>query len=152
MCLAAKPKVGKSVFVQQMIFSLTTGTPFLNKFNVPKKCNVLYVQAEGTRQETISRFQAMSRSLQVDVDRLVHISRRDITLMNKKGLRTLIKLASIPEIDYDVIVLDPLYKLMLGGSMNKVDDVTEWVNNSDILFQTFNASGIVDIKLLLENL
>ncbi len=143
LCLAARPKVGKSVFIQQLLFNLTTGTSFLGMMDIPKKCNVLYVQAEGTRQETIKRFKLMRKNMPVNIGRVAHVNRRDISLMDSEGLYRLINLAEIPKLNYDVIILDPLYKLMVGGNMNDGKDVTVWTNNADILFRHFGASGIV---------
>lgn len=72
--LVSHPKVGKSMFAQQLAFSLTTGEDFLG-FKV-KPSHVLYVTTEGDLNQLDTRYNLMN--LHPVIDKL-HIIDRDDT-------------------------------------------------------------------------
>lgn len=72
--LVSHPKVGKSMFAQQLAFSLTTGEDFLG-FKV-KPSHVLYVTTEGDFNQLDTRYNLMN--LHPVIDKL-HIIDRDDT-------------------------------------------------------------------------
>ena len=72
--LVSHPKVGKSMFAQQLAFSLTTGEDFL-EFKV-KPSHVLYVTTEGDLNQLGTRYNLMN--LHPVIDKL-HIIDRDDT-------------------------------------------------------------------------
>lgn len=72
--LVSHPKVGKSMFAQQLAFSLTTGEDFLG-FKV-KPSHVLYVTTEGDLNQLDARYNLMN--LHPVIDKL-HIIDRDDT-------------------------------------------------------------------------
>lgn len=142
-CISSKPGTGKSILVLQWIFNLTTATAFLETYKVEKPCNVLYIQTEGDRAETIERISNMKKGLQIDDERLVHINLPGIMLNKDVGIRSLIEMAKEPGITYDVIIIDPLYTTVKGSMIN--DEVaTDWVRNARILKAEFEAAMIVN--------
>ena len=72
--LVSHPKVGKSMFAQQLAFSLTTGEDFLG-FKV-NPSHVLYVTTEGDLNQLDTRYNLMN--LHPVIDKL-HIIDRDDT-------------------------------------------------------------------------
>jgi len=72
--LVSHPKVGKSMFAQQLAFSLTTGEDFLG-FKV-KPSHVLYITTEGDINQLQDRFKLMN--LKPNIDKLHIIDIDDI--------------------------------------------------------------------------
>ena len=73
--LVSHPKVGKSMFAQQLAFSLTTGEDFLG-FKV-NPSHVLYITTEGDINQLESRFKLMN--LNPNLDKLHVIDSDDIS-------------------------------------------------------------------------
>lgn len=142
-CISSKPGVGKSLLVLHWIFNLTTATPFLDTYKVDKPCNVLYIQTEGDRAETIERISNMKKGLKIDDGRLVHINLPGIMLNKDMGISSLIAKAKEPGINYDVIIIDPLYTTV-KGSMISDEVATDWVRNARTLKAEFEAAMIVN--------
>jgi len=141
-CISSKPGVGKSILAKQLMFHLTTGTAFLDTYEISKPRNVLYIQTEGDRAETIERIGHMKMGLNIDDSRWVHINQDGIVMNTQVGINKLVKLAERPGMDYDVIIIDPLYTTVKGTLSN--DEVaTDWVRNCRKLKGHFGASVIV---------
>ena len=73
--LVSHPKVGKSMFAQQLAFSLTTGEDFLG-FKV-NPSHVLYITTEGDINQLETRFKLMN--LEPKLDKLHIIDSDDIS-------------------------------------------------------------------------
>ena len=73
--LVSHPKVGKSMFAQQLAFSLTTGEDFLG-FKV-NPSHVLYITTEGDINQLETRFKLMN--LKPKLDKLHIIDSDDIS-------------------------------------------------------------------------
>lgn len=140
--LSAFPGIGKSIFTFQMIAAMTSGTPFLEDFEVPKPLSVLYVQTEGDRGETKNRLAVMQQGLSIDFTRLVHVNLAGIKLNSDEDFRSFEQLISIPSISYDVIVFDPLYTT-IKGSFSDDDTATDWIRNVRTLRERYNCSFII---------
>ena len=143
MVLAAKPKTGKTVLILQLMCALTTGKPFLNTYKVDKPCNVLYIQAEGSRGEFKENLANMMKELDCDTARIYHINKRGLGLQRKADMDILRKLAAKPGVKYDVIIFDPLYKLLHGGDLNSNKDAIAWTNHVDEFIGDYGATGII---------
>ena len=143
MVIAAKPKQGKTVLIIQLICNLTTGQPFLDTYKVDKPCNVLYIQAEGSRGDIKKRFRNMSREIPYDATRIFHINKRGLGLQREKDMNIIKELAAKPGIKYDVIIFDPLYKLLHGGDLNSNADAIAWTNHVDEFIGSYGATGII---------
>jgi RecA-family ATPase len=141
-CISAKPGTGKSLLAMQMMFNLTTGKPFLETYGIPKPKNVLYVQTEGDRAETIERIGNMKMGVGIDDSKWVHVNLPGVILNTPKGLDELMTLIEVPRICYNVIIIDPLYTTV-KGSMSKDDVATDWVRNARKLKGHYNATMLV---------
>ena len=69
--LVSHPKVGKSMFTQQLAFSLTTGEDFLGfKVNLS---HVLYITTEGDINQLQDRFKLMNSKPNLDKLHIIDI-------------------------------------------------------------------------------
>lgn len=143
MCIKAEKKTGKSVFLQQLAFNLTTGSPFLGIYNISKPCKVLYIQAEDFRTNMVRRFKDMNRCVELDINNFYHCPIAGLDLQTESGYERLMSLILKPNVKYDVIIFDPLYALMNGGDMLSAKDATTWTNNVRRILANFKATGIV---------
>lgn len=141
-CISSKPGVGKSILAKQLLFNLTTGTPFLDTYEIPKSNNVLYIQTEGDRAETIERINCMKLGLNIDNNKWVHINQCGLTINTNKGIEQLMNLAKKPQMDYDVILIDPLYTTV-KGTLNNDEVATDWVRNIRMLTGEFGATLVI---------
>lgn len=141
-CISSRPGTGKSILVKQLLFNLTTGKPFLGTYEIPKACNVLYVQTEGDRSETIERVDNMKKGVEVDDTKWAHINQSGIIINSDAGINELLLMAKRPELHYDVIIIDPLYTTV-RGSMLSDEVATGWVRNARKLKGVYGAAIIV---------
>ena len=142
LCISSEAGVGKSILALQLIFSLTSQEPFLDTYAVKKKCRVLYVQTEGDRSETLERIGNMKKALSIDDGMWTHINLAGLMLNLDDKMNEFITLAKISNMEYDVIIIDPLYTTV-KGSMIKDEIATDWVRNIRKLKGIFDASLIV---------
>lgn len=140
--ISAQPGVGKSVLALQMVASLTSGQPFLESFDVKRQCNVLYLQTEGDRAETIRRVKCMEKALCFDHTRWVHINLDGICLNTPEGIEQFKALAAYPKLDYDVIIIDPLYTTV-KGSLSSDDVATDWIRNLRSIKRLYNCAFVI---------
>lgn len=146
MCLSAEKKSGKSIIMQQMAFNLSTGTPFLNHFDVTRKYTVLYIQAEGFLDDSIFRYKCMNRAIQPS-ENLWLWNIRGLGLHDPKSIKEIRAccdkvLESSKTGSLDVIIFDPLYKVMCGGDLNEQRYCIEAGNNIDKLMGIYNCTAL----------
>jgi len=141
-CISSRPGMGKSLLLKHFMCNLTTGSPFLDMFEIPKPCNVLYVQTEGDRGETIERIGNMRAGLKIDDKKWVHINLSGVILNTDKGANELMELASRPAMKYDVIMIDPLYTT-IKGNLSDSEVATDWIRNVRRMKDKFKSSLIV---------
>lgn len=127
-CLSGQAGQGKSILALQLICALTTGKAFLDSFDVRKPCNVLYLQTEGDRIETINRMRRMAKHLTIDNSKWVHINLPGIYLNDSIDFERLKSLMSIPQIKYDVLLMDSIYPTIRGDA-NKQETASRWGRN-----------------------
>lgn len=152
-CISSQPKIGKSLLAQQLMLNLTTASSFLDTLKVHKRCNVLYVQTEGDRSETIDRLSRMRVGLTVDWSRVFHMNLNGIALNTPDGFATFCALAEKPKAQYDVIIIDPLYTTV-KGSLTSDDVATDWIRNVRAFKGQHGAAVVVlnhDTKELLDH-
>mgnify|MGYP001579601723 CR=1 FL=1 len=142
MCLIADPGVGKSVLALQIIASLTTGAPLFGSYEVKKICNVLYVQTEGDRVETIERIRAMEWVCAFDHSKWAHLNLPGILLNTNEGFDKFKAYADQPQELWDVVIIDPLYTTV-KGSMLRDDVATDWVRNLRQLRGEYGSAFII---------
>lgn len=112
--LVGTEKAGKSLITQQMICSLTSGHPFLDKYEVGRQYRVSYVQLEGEIEDTQLNFKRMLSSVDFAPEMFQLVYCNALSLEDGKDALDLIK-----EIQQhhkpDIVVIDPLYMAMKGG-------------------------------------
>ena len=140
--LAGKPKTGKSVLLFQMICALTSGEPFLGEFEVKKKCKVLYVQLEGSLNDSQDRFKRMTQQLALDNERFSIMFSPPLPLNDGATMRGLIEKIKENMADVDVIIIDPIYFAM-SGSLSDDESVRNFTGQLRILQDTFNCAIIL---------
>jgi hypothetical protein len=142
--LVADAGVGKSIMALQIMANLTTGTPFLGTYKVVKPCNVCYLQTEGDRAETLERMEAIGKGLGIDYSRVTHINLPGIALNTPDGMGQFINLAKASGMQYDVIIIDPLYTTV-KGSLSKDEVATDWIRNVREIKKHFTNCAILTL-------
>src|SRR3990167_5524108 len=76
--LLGSEKAGKSILAQQMFCNIVTGEPFLGKFKVLKPGPVVYIQAEGKRDEFVDRLNNICLSMDSPMEdtKFLHIFKK----------------------------------------------------------------------------
>jgi len=130
--ISAVAGTGKSILALQLLFSLTTGKPFLDTLpiNGPKK--VLFVQTEGDRAETLHRITRMRNALELNDDNWAHYNAIGIPLNTAEGLGEFMRHISISKMRFDVAIIDPLYAT-IKGSINDDAVAGEWQRSIRIM-------------------
>lgn len=141
-CISSAPKCGKSLFAKQLMCALSSGSPFLDSLEVHRRCNVLYVQTEGDRSETIERLTRMREGVEISPGRIFHMNLAGIALNTPEGFATFSALAEQPRVTYDVIIIDPLYTTV-KGSMKDDNVATDWIRNVRSFKAKHSAAMIV---------
>lgn len=141
-CISSRAGAGKSILALQLIFCLTTGRDFLETFKVERPFNVLYLQTEGDRSETLERIKSMKNALKIDDNKWVHINLDGIFINTPEGVDKLIKLAKTPKVLYDVTIIDPLYTTV-KGTMSNDEVATAWIVNIRRFRAEFGCAIIV---------
>lgn len=140
--LVGSPKSGKSLFIKQMICSLTSGHPFLEKFEISRPSTVLYVQLEGEAQETKDRFEKMSKKVEMDNTKLTMFYSDPMRLESEAGLNDFYRDVDIAGSEFDVIVIDGLY-LSFSGSLSDDECVRKTLGNLRRIKNKYNSTMIV---------
>jgi hypothetical protein len=142
LCISSFPGVGKSILALQLLSNLTTGEPFLGIYEIPKAKNVLYVQTEGDRAETIQRLSNMKSAINIDYTKWAHMNLASIAINTTKGLAHFISEIHSLKMQFDIIILDPLYTTVMG-SMSDDDVTTDWIRNIREIRRIFGTSFIL---------
>ena len=147
--LLGDPKAGKSLLAQQLIFSMTSGEPFLGQFKVLRECNVLYIAVEGEVSDWQDRYLRMQTTLSFEPKRFMFKFSEPLALQTMEGLKRLmmdINMAYqdplvLPQYEkIDLIILDPIYMGMIGGSLSDDNEVRSFLANIRILKDYYKAA------------
>jgi RecA-family ATPase len=141
----ASEKAGKTILGLQMACSLTAGGHFLGEYEVPDACKVLYIQAEGSREETTLRLKAMNQegALEWNPANFYHMFPSSISLDTQEGYDHVVDCIYKTEFHPDVIFIDPLYMAMQGDLIdNKASRL--FCRNIRKLKELFNATIIIN--------
>lgn len=147
--IIADAKVGKSVLLQQLALAISSGTPFLDKFEVPLQQKVLYVQAEGTIYETSSRIKRMVKEVDHDRNKLKWYYTPTLPMDREDSVEKFVdRVAQTVDEDGkpfkpDVIIFDPLYPMATTGSLTADDVGTRIVNNLNSLKDYYDSTNIL---------
>jgi len=112
-------KVGKSLFSLQLACALTTGENFLNEYEVPEACDVLYIQTEGKVEATKERIESMVKNdlVSFNSDRFHLYFQPFIQLNSTEGFNEVVTHLEAKNIRPKVIFIDPLY-MSMGGDLS----------------------------------
>ena len=112
--LLGSEKAGKSILGMQMAFSLTTASPFLDKYLIPIAVPILYIQTEGKPADMTARMEAMRQTLDLDDTKFYHLYKRFLPLDQAEVMAALTaKIDTLP-FPPKVIFIDSLYTSMSG--------------------------------------
>lgn len=139
--LVGHPKAGKSLFIQQMIFSLTTGENFLVDMPVSASKRTVYVMLEGDIQDIQSRYIRMAKGLRFNPENFWINYSPPLCLSDPEDNSKLI--SDLDFVEPEVLIIDPLYMACVGGSLS--DDITirDFIGNVRILKERYNCTVIV---------
>ena len=124
--LVSHPKVGKSMFAQQLAFSLTTGEDFLG-FKV-KPSHVLYVTTEGDLNQLDTRYNLMN--LHPVIDKLHIIDRDDIPDFYIRDIKN-----EIHGLTYDKKPLFVIIDMLKDIKFDTNYDINNYQEINDVVFR-----------------
>lgn len=142
--IAAPPKIGKSILVQQLTCALSSGEPFLETFEVPNAVNVWYFATEGKDEDTKDRLLRMSHALPIDTEKIFLFCSAGMRFNTPLGIKLLEQI----EIQWGtlyppkVIIIDALYRA-LKGSLKDDDVVNEFHQTVGALADRYGAAVII---------
>jgi len=139
---AGKAKTGKSVLLFNLICSLTSGEPFLDRFEVRRKCRVLYVQLEGSLSDSQDRFRRMTKALPMDRENFFLLFSPPLQLNNVSETEQLIKRIEESAKQVDVVIIDPVYFAM-KGSLSDDEAVRDFTGCLRLIQEKFNCAMIL---------
>lgn len=142
--IGAEPKVGKSWLVLELIYCLTTGTPFLGQFAVPKPRRVIYIQEEDPEQRVLRRLTQLLRGTEgrtAPADNLLRYAIRAGFKLDSAAWAARLRAALVEE-TADVVVLDVFQRLHLK-SENDQAQMAEVLEVLNALSREFGCAFIV---------
>lgn len=134
-------KAGKSLLIQQMICSLTTEHPFLDKYKVMRPCKITYVQLEGEIEDTQDIFKRLSESVDFAPE-LFQILYLPAMVLESKEVSNQLYRDIIAHHYPDVLIIDPLYQAMKGSLSDDVP-VRAFLANMRDLKNSLNCAIII---------
>lgn len=142
--IAAPPKIGKSLLVQQLTCALSSGEPFLDTFDVPNPVNVWYFATEGKDEDTKDRLIRMSHARPIDPNHIFLFCSAGLRFNTPFGLELLkgVEKAWGELYPPKVIVVDALYRAV-KGSIKDDDIVNEFHQTVGELADKYDAAVII---------
>ena len=141
--LLGSEKAGKSILGLQMAFSLTTATPFLDKYQIPAPVPVLYIQTEGKENEMVEeRMRHMANTVDVSQERFSRIFQHFLTLDDLGCVTALIKGIKQMETPPKVIFIDSLYTSMLGD-LNENHAIRQFITAVSRFLEELHVSLVI---------
>lgn len=137
--IAGKPKVGKSIFAENLVLSLAAGIPFLGEFDVAEPTRVLLLDRELSRRSLYDRvmelmkyrpgYRAAAPNLCIDHDHLIKVDR-------KGAYEVLEKLVTYN--GAKVVVFDTAYKFF----SQSMDNTTTMTAAFEVLDRLIHETGV----------
>ena len=145
MLLAGPSKAGKSFALIELAVCIASGTPWMNRFEC-RRGKVLYVNLEVDPASAKHRFHDVSKALELP-EEAVQAMLPNIDLWNLRGY--CINWPHFVDIccsrarreQYDVIIIDPFYKLNAGRE-NNVFDMVQFCNGLDRI-SAVNGAAVI---------
>ena len=136
---AGKPKVGKSIFIDNLALSLAAGIPFLGRFKVDHPTRTLLLDRELSKWSLFSRLKALmdarpgyraaEENLLIDHDHLVRLDQRGAA----EVLQQLVE-----QNGAEVLILDTAYKFF-GGD---VESSSSLMKGFEALDKVMHETGV----------
>ncbi len=150
--LVGNEKSGKSLFVFQLLCSLTSCHPFLDLYNVPKALKVVYIQLEGEIADSQDRMKRMIKTLDINPDNF-HLRFSAPLNLEDKGFADGLALDILKNLNPkgkvdgqlvkpDIVIIDPIY-FAFTGSLNEDEDVRSFLGNLRTFKDTLNCAIIL---------
>jgi len=133
-------KAGKSLFISQMICSLTSQHPFVDKHGIPRPCRVSQILLEGDLAETQDRYNRMRMVLDFDEKLFQLLFLPPLQLHTQEGTEEL--LYNIGEFKPDILILDPVY-FGFTGSLSDDKVVREFIGQLRMIQDTLKCALVL---------
>lgn len=143
MLIKAQSGQGKSVLAQTIAFSLAGGKPLFGMLDIARPYKVAYFAGEVDTREWADRWANMAKAIETDFNNLTFFRVRDARLHTEAGYVSILNEMKQIAIHYDVLIFDPVYKLMVGGRVEDSRDATAFVNYIELLAAHYDASVII---------
>lgn len=137
--IAGKPKVGKSIFVDNLALSLAAGIPFLKRFNVDHPTRTLLLDRELSKWSLFNRLQSLMEdrpgyraameNLLIDHDHLIRL--------DQKGAYDVL-MQLVEQNGAEVVIMDTAYKF-LGGD---VESSSALMKAFEVLDKVLHETGV----------
>ena len=143
--LLGSEKAGKSIMAQQMFCAIVTGEPYLGKFEVKKRGPVVYIQAEGKRDEFVDRLNNISMSFNSPMNdtKFLHIFKKycplNVPIFRDGIFEKIDEQVKIWGCNPVAICVDSVYKAM-EGDLNENRDIIEFTNAIDDLISRYSSA------------
>lgn len=146
-----RPKMGKSLLMQQLALSATRGEPFLGrKIQGPQR--VFYLDLENRFPFVKERFGRMSSPHDLDANLGIYspgtLADQSLTLGSTDGLSNLRKV--LEQFRPSILFVDP-WRLFCGGDESKVEQVVKALREVSSLREILPKMGIVVVHHLRKN-
>lgn len=135
------PKSGKSLFIKQMICSLTSAHEFLGKFQVHSPTKVCYIQLEGEPLDTQDRFNRLSKTNPLTWENLSIYYSEPLMLHDDSETKDFIKMIELGG-NHQVLIIDGLY-LSFSGSLSDDTVVRKVIGNMRRIKNYFGCTLIL---------
>lgn len=136
------PKTGKSILLFQLICSLTSQHPFLDKYEVKRPCTVSYVQLEGEIADYQDRMIRMAQALEVNPANLNYIYSSPLNLTDPLEGNRLCETIGKYHKKLDVLIIDPLY-FAFQGSLSDDAIVRRFLGNIRVIKDFLGCAVII---------
>jgi RecA-family ATPase len=134
-------KAGKSLLIQQVMCSLTSGQAFLDRFKILRPCKISYVQLEGEIEDTQDRVSRLMANVEFNPKHFQILYYPTIQLEQREAAEQLYK-AILDHHHPDVLIIDPLYCAM-GGSLSDDEAVRGFLGNVRWIKGMLNCAIII---------
>lgn len=142
--LVGNEKSGKSLFLLQLIFALTSQHPFLDKYTVTRPCKITYVQLEGEINDTQDRIKRMMKTHSIELENFLLRFLAPLELQDRGTTSNfatqLINLwqGAKP----DIVIFDPIY-FAFTGSLSDDMVVRKFIGNIRTLKERLDCAIIL---------
>lgn len=133
-------KSGKSLFIFQLIFSLTSQHPFLDLYSVNRPLRVSYVQLEGELGDSQDRMIRMLKTLDFEPSMFQILFLPPQELHTRTGIFGLREQLSFHK--PNVVVIDPIY-FAFTGSLSDDEVVRQFIGNIRVLKDSLGCAIVL---------